>query len=301
MLHSAYPTSRSRQAPGYCESNPFADIDQAIPFGMTETQKISWKRLAIEAVAIVASILLAFAIDAWWNERQLRVGEAELLAGLQQEFRHNRTVLVQSIELHSTILGGLQELLIASRKGAWQSETLTFDQALVYLTAPPTLDFDGGVLDALVSADRFEIISNRNLRIKLAGWRSVFEEVRDDEIFNRDLVFDQVVPYLLRWHVPVSRSFEGRIGYWPVASKSIADDPNGLSRLLSSKYCSVFATGILITPRVNMNWHLQRSTVFWMSLRSLAESRIWFFGHAIDQQPKLRLGAVLSTWFCHYN
>ena len=30
--------------------------------------KIPWKRISVEAAAIVASILLAFAIDAWWAE-----------------------------------------------------------------------------------------------------------------------------------------------------------------------------------------------------------------------------------------
>jgi hypothetical protein len=32
---------------------------------MSESRKIAWKRLSVEAAAIVASILLAFVIDAW--------------------------------------------------------------------------------------------------------------------------------------------------------------------------------------------------------------------------------------------
>ncbi len=36
----------------------------------TDSKDIPWKRIAIEATAIVASILLAFAIDAWWEESQ---------------------------------------------------------------------------------------------------------------------------------------------------------------------------------------------------------------------------------------
>ena len=181
---------------------------------MTDTQKISWKRLSIEAAAIVASILFAFAIDAWWNGRQLRVEEAELLVGLQQEFLHNRTALEQAIEFHSAILSSHRNLLVACRQGSWESETLTLDQALNKLTAPPTLDFNGGVLDALVSAGRFEIISNNNLRTKLAAWRGVLDEVQDDEIINRNLVFERVIPYLLRWHIPVSRAFEGEMGHF---------------------------------------------------------------------------------------
>ena len=44
---------------------------------MSDTREIPWKRLVVEGAAIVASILLAFAIDAWWQDRsdQLRVTE----------------------------------------------------------------------------------------------------------------------------------------------------------------------------------------------------------------------------------
>jgi hypothetical protein len=37
---------------------------------MTDTKDIPWKRISVEATAIVASILLAFAIDASWEEAQ---------------------------------------------------------------------------------------------------------------------------------------------------------------------------------------------------------------------------------------
>ena len=46
---------------------------------MTETQNIPWKRLSVEAAAIVASILLAFTIDAWWGDRQKDEAEREVL------------------------------------------------------------------------------------------------------------------------------------------------------------------------------------------------------------------------------
>jgi len=32
-------------------------------------QETPWNKLAVEAIVIVGSILLAFAIDAWWSER----------------------------------------------------------------------------------------------------------------------------------------------------------------------------------------------------------------------------------------
>ena len=46
-------------------------------------------RLLVEALAIVASILAAFAIDAWWDGRQNLAEEVELLVGLTEEFEEN--------------------------------------------------------------------------------------------------------------------------------------------------------------------------------------------------------------------
>jgi hypothetical protein len=60
---------------------------------MTSAQKISWKRLAAESTAIVASILLAFAIDAWWDERQERKLEAEYLTAIIGEIDRNLEAL----------------------------------------------------------------------------------------------------------------------------------------------------------------------------------------------------------------
>lgn len=48
---------------------------------MNEPQKVQWTRLSTEAVAIVASILFAFAIDAWWDEEQERENVRDLLSG----------------------------------------------------------------------------------------------------------------------------------------------------------------------------------------------------------------------------
>ena len=62
---------------------------------MTETKTIPWKRLVVEAAAIVVSILLAFGIDAWWDARNDVVEEREILIGLEIEFVDLRARLDQ--------------------------------------------------------------------------------------------------------------------------------------------------------------------------------------------------------------
>lgn len=53
---------------------------------MAVSANIPWKRHAVEGAAIVISILLAFAIDAWWEERGDRQAEVLLLQRLQADF-----------------------------------------------------------------------------------------------------------------------------------------------------------------------------------------------------------------------
>ena len=49
-----------------------------------------WSRALLESVAIVLSILLAFAIDAGWDEGQDRRAEKEILQALSAEFEGYR-------------------------------------------------------------------------------------------------------------------------------------------------------------------------------------------------------------------
>ena len=185
-------------------------------------------RMMLEAILIVASILLAFGIDAWWNERQERIEETEILQGLKQEFDRNQTILENQIAYHSEALLAIEELLAASRRGSWESDTHTVDEALGGLIGPPTTDLGSGVLDALVGAGRIQILSNKNLRTKLAAWKGVFGEVHDDEVMARNFVMNQVINYLTKEGVPLGGAFINTRAKWPTA---LADDADALSRL----------------------------------------------------------------------
>ena len=202
---------------------------------MPNSDDMPLKRIAVEAVVIVTSILLAFAIDAWWDERQERVEEAEILLGLQSEFLRYRDDLTKSTEHHANTRLLTEELMAATRRGSWDSETLSIDHALTTLSDPTSHDFGGGVLDALISAGRLEIISDNDLRVKLASWSEVFNEIRDDETNIGALRENQVLPYMMRWHIPQSRGMELCCSWskWPQSTRSIEDDTDAVSRLLS--------------------------------------------------------------------
>ena len=58
--------------------------------------QVSWTRFAVEGLVIVASILMAFGIEAWWNERGEKAHRAELLTALIADFSVTRERLAES-------------------------------------------------------------------------------------------------------------------------------------------------------------------------------------------------------------
>ena len=51
---------------------------------------VDWFRLSIEGLVIVVSILLAFALDAWSDQREEAQTEHEMLIALQSELQGGR-------------------------------------------------------------------------------------------------------------------------------------------------------------------------------------------------------------------
>lgn len=197
-------------------------------------------RFLIEAFVIVASILLAFGIDAWWDSRLERVEEREILAGLEREFTGYRDALDRRLVQHADMLSAMSAILAAIDDGEWTSTGWRMDHAIARLVQPPTSDLGNGVRDALVQAGRLEIVSDVELRERLAGWPGHYEEVLDDETFSRALVFERILPYLSRQGldlagvlIPGAVAADADESVWPVRVRRIGDDPIAARRLLS--------------------------------------------------------------------
>ena len=78
---------------------------------MAEPQKIPWKRIAVEATAIVVSILLAFAIDAWWDDRKERSADIEQLARVSAELRANAELVQLKLSTVSIAIQATSEFI----------------------------------------------------------------------------------------------------------------------------------------------------------------------------------------------
>ena len=195
-------------------------------------QETATKRLVLEGTVIIVSILLAFGIDAWWEERKDRLEEQGILIGLQEEFQLTRDLLTQAKEKLSERVGALEELLLAMEKfepaDVASVSTLFMDAML----APSTTDLGSGALDALLSSGRVELLENAALRSSLSAWNGVLGEVYDDEQNNSEFIYKQVIPYFVDHGVPVSGAMSQWYPDWSAPARFLADSPEGFTRLL---------------------------------------------------------------------
>jgi len=65
---------------------------------------VSWQRILAEGAVIVVSILVAFAIDAWWDDVQDQRRQAKLITALKQDFATTKGRLEKSIELAESLV-----------------------------------------------------------------------------------------------------------------------------------------------------------------------------------------------------
>ena len=130
-------------------------------------------RLMGEALAIVLSILLAFAIDAWWDDRAEYREETRVLRALRDEFETNRAALARLIAFHSDLRASALAVLEVAANPAVEIAAGDADRMIGDLAWWGSfLSFESATLDTLVMGAKLDLLSNEALRRMLADWRS---------------------------------------------------------------------------------------------------------------------------------
>ena len=108
---------------------------------MTTTEKVQWKTIAVEGVAIVISILLAFWIDTWWEDRVEARLEVVYLAELQEDFELNKSRLDTEIAALEEIIRGMvllqEQSALASPSTSLAGLNENFSRILIMTTFFP--------------------------------------------------------------------------------------------------------------------------------------------------------------------
>lgn len=163
---------------------------------VTETQPLPWKRLFAEAAAIVVSILLAFAIDAWWEDRSDRQAERLLLQRLQADFVEIRSALDFVEREHRQTSAGCIALMEIPEGNA-VPVTAEYDRfvALIFLTSR-TFNPGSGAVAAFLSGGGARLLDNPALADLLLSWPGLVEELQEEDVFLQQGLSLRWIPYL---------------------------------------------------------------------------------------------------------
>jgi hypothetical protein len=162
-------------------------------------REIPYFRIAAEGAVVVASILLAFAIDALWTERLERKVEREELSRLYAEFERNRDRILSfgNYQQRSTAASlRLDELMEQAYAGGSEAIALP-DTELAELVQAPTYEAEVPVFDGLIRSGRIEIVKNRRIIDALAEWERLIRNASEHELRARRFVDDQLLPALI--------------------------------------------------------------------------------------------------------
>lgn len=164
---------------------------------MKELQRIPWKRIGVEAAAIVASILVAFALDAWWADQQLADEIAEDLAIVEYELTENIRLVELAVDTMQRVVAA-NNTLVTALQGHEQATNIDIPSTTVFwaIFINPTLDPSLGATDAWIAAGRLGSIESPILRQRLASVRGKFEDVIEEQRTARDIGILQIYPLL---------------------------------------------------------------------------------------------------------
>lgn len=164
---------------------------------MRALRDIPWPRLIAEGVAIIVSILLAFGIDAWWDNRQDRAEERTILRAIVAEIDGNLAAIDEQLVFRADQQAAIQQLFDAS-DGEIELTAEEIDQLIGALTYWARSNHNTGAIDSLINGAGLTIVSDPSLRARLTNLQSAYVWVDGVERSEEDFTRQQLDPFLMR-------------------------------------------------------------------------------------------------------
>lgn len=159
--------------------------------------RLPWARFLIEGTLIVASILLAFGIDAWGDERSRKRDERAELESLLTELEGNlgefRTRANQQRAV-TRVTAALLRQLQGTRPGATLEVA---DTLLMVMLLAPTSDPASGGVESIIGSGRIAQVEDLELRRLITAWPKEWADLHEDEVLQLQLVEERLIPFLV--------------------------------------------------------------------------------------------------------
>ena len=137
----------------------------------TQSKKISWPRMGVEAIIIIASILLALGVDEWREDRRDRMLEREYLGQLLDDFEVNITEAKKQRFAHALQVANARAVYPRVHRGV----ELALEDAIIvtasYNASPSaTANWVDDTFEELKSTGRLSLIRSPEIRHTLLAY-----------------------------------------------------------------------------------------------------------------------------------
>ena len=153
-----------------------------------------WQRLIGESLVIIVSILIAFAIDAGWDNYQENVTETAYLQNLLIEMREAREELRGDDERRRVILQAIESL-----QKEIQNRTVPDATLMGWINRSmqdPAFFPPGAVFQDLLNAGNLQVIKSDELRFALNSYNQDHPRLRFVEENTQMLTDTRIEPYV---------------------------------------------------------------------------------------------------------
>ncbi len=139
--------------------------------------QIPWLRVFVESVVIVASILMAFGLQAWWDGAQSR---REMLQDLEQvlvELAEARQEISVANAWHDRMLGATESFQLRLSSTAPNQTLVVADTLVAGLLISVVADPPATAFRTLISSGGMDEIENEELIRGLLSWLPLLEDL----------------------------------------------------------------------------------------------------------------------------
>ena len=163
---------------------------------MPSNNRIAWKRVFVEGLTILVSILLAFSIDAWWANRNDRAEERRLLISLREELATNVESFQSGVVFRTAVGEAAFEILEIAEGAKPIPSSSEVDQLIGSLNWWNSSSPSIGVLKTVAQSGKLSLITDESLRAEIASIESTYESLRAVESQAYDTFKQAWMPYL---------------------------------------------------------------------------------------------------------
>lgn len=183
-------------------------------------------RVVAEGLVIVTSILLAFAIDAWWDRRGERAMERQALVALSEDFAEADSILAVRVAAIDSGAVAAQAIIDLVGPNADRGRSDSLAVLIPRIIRRPIYEPPMGTLEALLGSGELRLISDMSLRAALASFPSAIADMRETQSFGSNVVFGMLLPFLDA-RIPMLD-----FGLMARGESDFSGDPEGLMRSL---------------------------------------------------------------------